>query len=209
MRWIAVSIAALCAAALAGCAEQGASSPGALPPLPTAPVTVEPTASPLRVAAPPAPPIDEGAWSAPVQGVRARLVATPGAGNTALDLEVELAPGESAPVAIGWGDLNEMLRFAPFDANGAAITTDAVPGGNSIAAPPHWVVLKKGEPVRLRIVDRAFEKSTYLRPLTFQGWPVPAGALYVAAKLTPVKVDGAPGAPPLASSIELPRVRLR
>lgn len=158
-------------------------------------------------------------WSAPGEGLRARLVATAATVDhkpqIELALEIENVSDVDGGIAIPWGDPNTMLKFVLEDEAGKPLEPGPV-GGNYASGPPYVVLLPVNSSLHYTITKAAFEYvpggKTAFRPLTFQSWDLPAkhGKLFVRATLVPAKLDARTKLPSRAFTkpIELPRVAL-
>ncbi len=140
-----------------------------------------------------------GAWSAPVDGVRARLTATATTDaskrpQVELWLEVENVSDTDGGIPLPWGYVGDMLELG-LSNNGKAVPPGAV-GGSHASGPPYIVALPVGATLRVPVSRGAYEyvpgsKVVSFRPLTFQAWDVPAkrGKLTLSAKLSPHALD--------------------
>ncbi len=159
------------------------------------------------------------AWSPTVDGIRARLVATPATDaqkkpQLELWLEIENVSDTDGGIGLPWGYVGEMLQLALED-DGKPVTTAGV-GGSHASGPPYVVALPVGATLRVPISKNAYEypsgTKVMLRPLTFQAWDIPAkhGKLTLRGKLTPHVRDKGdkPGPRAWAKPIELPKVEL-
>lgn len=154
-----------------------------------------------NVAAPttPSPAKADGDWSAPVDGVRARLVATTmpadpsGKPQVRVDLEIENVSDVGNPIEIWWDSFDATLKMS-LDADGAPAKKPGI-GGSFASPPPYWLQLPVDSAIRFTVTKNAFEYvpsgMTLFRPTTFQAWEVTgAKALMLGATLT-----AAPNAP--------------
>jgi hypothetical protein len=184
---------------LSGCPSPGDTArPQATPPEASSATTSATTASaPAPIAPATVRPHDTAdGWSAVVQGVRGRLVATaaPGpAGKPQLRIEIELEDMSdgASPVEIWWAGLGSMLHLSLADEAGTALPQNGV-GGNDMSASPRWLKLTPHGTTRVTVSDAAYEYvpggRTMLRPVSLQAWDMPATRthkLYLSAKLVP------------------------
>jgi hypothetical protein len=157
-------------------------------------------------------------WSATVEGVRGRLIVTSapaidGKPQVRIELEIENVSDSAMPIAIGWGNLSQVLELSLEDESGAPVARDAVPG-NEITMQPSWLALPVSSSLRVVASKAAYEHvpngRTMLRPFTFQAWTIPAarGPLYLRGKLTPLQVNDAGNRRPWSGPLSLPRVPL-
>jgi hypothetical protein len=158
-------------------------------------------------------------WSKTVDGLRARLIATPTtdkAGHAQVRLEVELdnTRDSAEPLALRWSDdLGAMLKLTVED-NGKPLPDGAM-AGSYASGPPYVLLLPVSSTLRKLVSPGIYEYvpsgRTMVRPLTFQGWDLPAkhGALVIRATLSPAAGDPAhPDAKAWTGSLELPAVAL-
>jgi len=157
-------------------------------------------------------------WSAPSEGLRARLVATAVTDKNPqieLALEIENVSDVDGGIGVPWGDPNTMLKFVLEDEQGKPLAPGGV-GGSYASGPPYVVLLPVQSSLHYTITKAALEYvpggKTMFRPLTFQGWDLPAkhGKLFVRATLSPAKLDAKTKPPSRAFTkpIELPRIAL-
>jgi hypothetical protein len=156
------------------------------------------------------------AWSPPVDGVRARLVATPTTDASKrpqleLWLEIENVSDTDGGIDLPWGYVGDMLALS-LEQDGKAVKPSAI-GGSHASGPPYNVALPVGATLRVPISKNAYEYpqpgKTMFRPLTFQAWDLDAkrGKLVVRGKLSPHK-GTRPGSRAWTKPLELPKLEL-
>jgi hypothetical protein len=140
-----------------------------------------------------------GGWSAPIDGVRARLTATATTDaskrpQVEIWLEVENVSDTDGGIPLPWGYVGDMLKLELAN-DGKPVPPGAV-GGSYASGPPYIVALPVGAILRVPVSKTAYEyapgsKVVSFRPLTFQAWDVPAkkGKLTLSAKLSPHALD--------------------
>jgi hypothetical protein len=158
-------------------------------------------------------------WSAPSEGLRARLVASATTvdknAQIELALEIENVSDVDGGIGLPWGDPNTMLKFVLEDDHGKPLDTGGI-GGSYASGPPYVVLLPVQSSLHYTVSKAALEYvpggKTMFRPLTFQGWALPPkhGKLFVRATLMPAKLDAKTKLPSRAFTkpIELPRIAL-
>ena len=141
--------------------------------------------------------VDEAAWSAPVEGVRARLIATTtrdpsGRPQVRLDLELENVSDVGTPIAIAWGGLGSVLELAVEDEAGRVLPPAGI-GGNDLSPAPYWLELPHGSTLRMPVSRAAYEyvreDRMLFRPLALQAWELPAdrrSRFYLTGTLRPL-----------------------
>ncbi len=159
------------------------------PPATAAPCLPPPSAPPAE----PPTPVDgrPGAWSAPVAGLRGRLVVvrladSEGHRQAGLDLELENVRDVADAIQIAWEGASSMLDFTLEDAAGHAVPRLAL-GGNELVVPAR-LALPPGATLRLRISRGLYESAKLVRPTSFQGWeirPDTPKTLYLRATFAP------------------------
>lgn len=120
-----------------------------------------------------------GEWSAPVDGVRGRLLRTWYADNGAMqlrvDLELEHVAQVSDPIEIRWTRTGAMLDLTVQDSSGTTLPRIR-PGGNEFSPLPYVLALPAAGTIRIPISTGAIERNAdggiLLRPLAFQAWDV-------------------------------------
>ena len=129
------------------------------PPATAAPCLPPPSAPPAE----PPTPVDgrPGAWSAPVAGLRGRLVVvrladSEGHRQAGLDLELENVRDVADAIRIAWEGASSMLDFTLEDAAGHAVPRLAL-GGNELVVPAR-LALPPGATLRLRILAWALRE---------------------------------------------------
>ena len=159
----------------------------------------------------------EGAWSAPVDGVRARLVVTPFVdaskhAQLAIAIELDNASDRGMPITIAAGAPSQMIDLALADENGKPIKQSAV-GGNEITPPPFLLALPVRSTLKWVIAENAYEYVpsgiVMLRPFSLTAWNVPAkhGAFVMTATLHPVSSKAVTGSW-AGKTIDVPGVKL-
>ena len=145
-----------------------------------------------------------------MEGLRARLIATPHGRDLALDLEIENVSDVGNPMEIWWDDLDGILRLS-LDTDAGAVATAGI-GGSHASPPPYWLMLPVSSKLTISITPNAYEDvsgtRTMFRPLTFQGWDMPAGKLYLHGELAPPAPTDRDGRRPWLGKISLPRIEL-
>ncbi|MBA2538946.1 MAG: hypothetical protein H0V17_04870 [Deltaproteobacteria bacterium] len=158
-------------------------------------------------------------WSTPVDGVRARLVATStvdAAKRPQLELwlEIENVSDTDGGIGLPWGYVGDMLQLV-LENDGKPVPT-AGTGGSHASGPPYVVALPVGATLRVPVSKNAYEypaaNKVLFRPLTFQAWDVPAkhGKLVLRGKLSPHALDKGtkPGPRAWSTPLELPKLEL-
>jgi hypothetical protein len=160
-------------------------------------------------------------WSAEVEGLRGRLIATPltepRGPQFLLEIELQNTTNSAAPIEIWWGTWNGMLQFKLEEESGKPVISDVVPGGNNASIPPYWLKLPDHSSIRAVVAARGFEYMTpatpdrlFLRPAVFQGWFLPVkrtSKLFLSAVFTPPKAPE-PSRFQWVGPLTLPRVPL-
>ncbi len=156
-------------------------------------------------------------WSATIDGVRGRLLATAidAAGTAQLRLECELENVREAanPIEINWGTLSEDVLQMTVENEAGVALPQLHPGGNRRGVDPFWLEIPDGSSIRFTISRAAFEYMpgrVWLRPLTFIAWEVPTDGkakYYMRGKLTP-RASTDREHRPWAGPLLLPRIPL-
>lgn len=155
-------------------------------------------------------------WSKPQDGVRGRLVITPGAhadnhSQITISLELENVSDVGTPITIAAGSPSTMLELSLEDENGKTIPRTAV-GGNELAILQYVQALPWRSSLRIELASNAYEYvpsgRVLLRPFSLTAWEIPAkhGKLYLSGKLSPVNDKSVTGK--WRGPLQLPRVQL-
>ena len=177
-----------------------ASACGATPP-PTTPVTNHGGA----------PASEPEVWSQPVDGVRARLIATPIANHqTKIEVEIENV-SDSDKLEIWFSEPELSVKLQLDGEHGPAI----VPGMavDYASGAPYWLVLPHGCRLRMTLSSAPCRddpgQPPLFHPVPFQGWVVPIGRLFLRGQFAPPQApDEKDHAPVFHGPIELPPIEL-
>ncbi len=159
------------------------------------------------------------AWSPAVDGVRARLIATPTTDASKrpqleIWLEIENVSDVDGGIDLPWGYVGDMLQLTVEEA-GKEIPPMGI-GGSHASGPPYIVALPVGATLRVPVSKNAYEYPqpgrVMFRPLTFQAWDIGAKKrkLTVRGTLKPHALDK--GVKPRARAwnkpLDLPKLEL-
>lgn len=116
-------------------------------------------------------------WSAPVDGVRGRLVVTrsdsAGTRQFKLELELQNVSAEGSPIEIWWTPLHSILDLSVIDETGKPLPP-MMPPGHGLQPGPFWLPLMHQSSVRVVLASRAYQyvadDKVWLRLTIGQAW---------------------------------------
>jgi hypothetical protein len=137
--------------------------------------------------------VARGDWSAPVEGLRGRLIVATvedaGGPLMRLELELENVRDVSSPIAIWWDRWSAQLDLSVEDGAGTPLPR-SVPAGNEIWPPPYWLHIPSRSSLRMVIANGAYEYPSdrvWFRPIAVMAWELPrnGSTVYVRGTLVP------------------------
>ena len=148
-----------------GCSAITCTSSPATPPLSSASKPEQPTPPVIKSSLP------SPGWSPAVNGLRGRLLVSPGAGTlprtVRVDLELENVSDVANPIEIYW-DIDGVLSFSLADGDGREIAN--TPTAASIRrSSPHWLMLPFDSALRINITTHGY--GVMPEPGVFIGLP--------------------------------------